>query len=466
MGGPYTVAEEEDEALVGTVLADRYLVRRALGRGMSGTVFSVEQVHFEKLLALKILGSRYVTLDVLRGIVETDARPAWLVTHPCLCEVFDVGELPNGRPFVATEYLAGETLRQRLTRGEPISVADAIDVTMQVLSAIEAMHARDLLLRELRPQNVFLAERRGCAPVVKILDVGLARTLPVECAREGWTLHGGAAQSDVLAAVHYWSPERTGDDGTTEPTSDLFVAALLLYEMLTRRRPFAADSLSGLFSELSRSAPKPARELRRDVPLPLDDFVLRALSNDPQARPATARDMQDELRVIAQASPRSVVSSVQSGVDSAESVAHTPRRGAASAALPLPSLVDDEADLYAEETSTDRKLFLESLADTGESPPVEISARRFSDEASAENPARTLRPPLPSTTEVDSLDVEVDLEIEDTTSQDALDVGAPQDDDRTETTMRLPEELRLRAQEHLNAASEETVPPPPTRKQR
>jgi serine/threonine-protein kinase len=160
-GRPTVVGE--DEALVGNVVADRYQVGDVLGVGATGTVFGVHHVTFSRPAAMKVLRPRYASADLVSRVFHGEARAAWSVSHPCLTEVFDIGTLPGGAPFFVMERLDGETLTARIAR-ERLSLAAAVDVMMQLLSAIAAIHARDLLLRDLRPQNIFLAHRRGCRP--------------------------------------------------------------------------------------------------------------------------------------------------------------------------------------------------------------------------------------------------------------------------------------------------------------
>ena len=159
--------------------------------------------------------------------------------------MFDIGTLPGGAPSFVMDRLEGETLAARLGR-ERFSAA-AVDLTMQLLSAMDAVHERHLVLRDVRPQNVFLAQRRGSRPVVKVklLDVGLARLTPLETVQREWeALRAVTSASDVsgLLAVPC-SSRRSARDEHDGPSSDLFVAGIILHEALTGQKPFAATSL-------------------------------------------------------------------------------------------------------------------------------------------------------------------------------------------------------------------------------
>ncbi|MBX3218753.1 MAG: serine/threonine protein kinase [Labilithrix sp.] len=291
----------EDEALVGNVVADRYQIGDVLGVGSTGTVFAVEHLTFARPAAMKVLRPRFADADLVSRVFHGEARAAWSVSHACLCEVFDIGTLPDGAPFFVMERLEGETLAARIAR-ERLSLASAVDVMMQLLSAVAAVHARDLLLRDLRPQNLFLVHRRGCRPLLKILDFGLARLTPLDRIQDEWdALRAAGGPSDGVGSTsipYYLSPERTRGEHGIEPASDLFVAAVIFYEALTGERPFVSSSFNGVLVQVAQGRPPPLHEHRPDLPAELSAFMTRALSANARLRPASAKDMQDELRAI------------------------------------------------------------------------------------------------------------------------------------------------------------------------
>lgn len=292
----------EDELLVGNVIEQRYRVESIIGQGTTATVFSVENLRLGRPLAMKVLRPRYLGFDQVQRVYD-EARAAWAIPHPCLAEVVDAGTLPDGAPFIVMERYEGETLAHRISR-EKLSLAAAVDLLMQILSAMEALHARGVLARDPRPQNVFLVHRRGCRPVVKLLDVGLTRLLPLEKISEQWESTRAAAgnhpqrDAGAITAPYYLSPERTRGEANITAASDLFVAMTMFYEALAIVRPFAGVTWSGLLLNIAQSSPLPLSEVRPDVPPALDALVLRTLSPDPDARPASARALQDELRAI------------------------------------------------------------------------------------------------------------------------------------------------------------------------
>lgn len=475
-GGAYTLVSS-DELLVGNVIGERYLVRDILGQGSTGTVFGTVHAHFERSGAMKVLRPRFTSLDTLQRVFHSDARKSFSISHPSLCEVYDIGSLPDGAPFFVMEKLEGDTLASRLGR-ERFSTAAAVDLLMQLLSVMEAVHARELLLRDLRPQNMFLANRRGCRPVLKLLDFGLARLVPLEKVQAQWDALRAVADGDdpsgALSIPFYLSPERLRSEQGLEPSSDLFVAAAIFYEALAGQRPFSGSTWSTLATEIARGQPIPIAVLRPDIPEELATLVMRSLSSKPRARPQTAREMQDELRAIFEerkrgsTSMRSATASPSPGPHSEPERSQdnlTPYVGlpVSSRTLHTPAAARavGNNDQFDDETRTDRKKFVlpERFEEPGGAP-----ADALVDEASADHPVRTMRPP-----EGVDIDIEVDLEQEaqNTSRGEALTallgLPAPSPNQEEETaTMQLTPEFRARIEEMSRAPLEDPTRPPPT----
>jgi serine/threonine protein kinase len=528
---PFTLVNE-DEILVGSVVGERYHVRDVLGQGTTGTVFAVEHLSFPRPAAMKVLRPRYIPLESVIRVFHGEARTAFTVSHACLPEIFEVGQLPDGAPYFMMERLHGETLARRIRR-ERLSLAAAVDVMMQILSAIETIHARDLLLRDLRPQNIFLSHRRGCRPVVKLLDLGLARLVPLTKVQEEWdslrTAVGETGAEGSLSMPYYLSPERTRGEHDVEPASDLFIAAIIFYEALTAERPFRATTYEGLLQKIARATPVRMRELRPEIPPELDELVLRALSADPRARPPSAREFQDELRAIFEGARRgsaqsrgapSVAMPVSAPMSATpatqESSEHIASQHAVSERAASERAASERAAserLASERMSSERTLQLansrgpspssressHSLNTITREAPSPVTAppaveppldpiyeeeqtrtdRRFAeitaglmqnsrfDEASADNPQRTMPPPGPG-------DVPIDIDFEEeptkTSRPDELDAEVAawrarrraNEEDETET-MQISADLRSRLDEIELKRGDPSAPPPTTR---
>ena len=494
----YTLVNE-DELLVGDIVAERYHVRDVLGQGSTGTVFGTEHMSFGRHAAMKVLRPRHASLDAINRVFYGETRAALSIIHPSLCEVFDVGTLPDGAPFFVMERLEGDTLASRLGR-ERFSAAAAVDLMMQLLSAMNAVHERQMLLRDLRPQNIFLAHRRGCRPVVKILDLGLARLVPLEKVQSQWDLlravTGASDVTGLLSIPYYLSPERTQGEQGIEPSSDIFIAAAIFYEALTGQKPFASSSWSGLMQAIASAQPTPLGVLRPDLPEELGSLVMCALAANPRARPSSAREMQDELRAVFDGARRGSASTRSMPASSVDSMAHTPLRGedrdehdgdANGQTLPPSAHITDQPpsphpvdELYDDETRTDRKHI-----------DVTVAARvdPTIDEASADHPIRTVRPPPAPSSSVThhafganpapgELDVGVDVDVDVVMDEPAAtsrgsDLEAtlgpgvwkrPASEEDETQTMQLTPELRARIDQMTKVAPEDSSRPPPTRR--
>src|SRR5436305_1975266 len=188
-----------------------------------------------------------------RGRCFREARAGASVSHPSVCQLFDIGD-ESGRPFLVMELLDGEPLNERVHRGA-LALNDAVQITLAVLTALEALHARGFIHRDLKPSNVFLT-----ASSVKLLDFGLARELePAMLEPNDTTLHQGGSKSPltlsgmIIGTPRYMAPEQllgAPVDGRT----DLFAAGAILFEMLTGNAPFAEDNVMKLYHAICYEA--------------------------------------------------------------------------------------------------------------------------------------------------------------------------------------------------------------------
>jgi serine/threonine-protein kinase len=318
------------------VLVDRYRVGEMLGQGTSGSVFEAEHLAFARPAAIKIVRTRLATPELVKRVFHGDALTAWGRAHPSLTEVFDIGALADGTPYFVMEWLEGETLATRIAR-ERLSLAAGIDMMMQLLSAVVAMHARDLLVRDLRPNNIFLVNRRGCRPLVKVLDVGLGRLVPLERLQDQWQTSG----PQPGAHPHYLSPERARGEHLVEAASDIFVAGAVLYEALAGERAFGGTSWRSIVEQVTRGEPVPLHERRPDIPFELSQFVSRSLSPNPRTRPSTAKEMQDELRAIFEDARKASVSIYAPPPSVRKPAREREREPTSASRIPLEGYVDE-----------------------------------------------------------------------------------------------------------------------------
>jgi serine/threonine-protein kinase len=191
----------------------------------------------------------------------------------------------QGNPFLATEWLEGETLSRRLTREPPLTIAETLALGLRIATTLGVSHARGIVHRDLKPSNLFLPG--GVVEAVKLLDFGVSRP-----SRD---MNALTAPGDVIGTPGYMAPEQVRGKGPVDARADVFALGCVLYRCLTGRDAFGGDDLvARLLSVVSQEAP-PARSQNPAVPQELSDLVARMLSKPPDARPADGQAVAAEL---------------------------------------------------------------------------------------------------------------------------------------------------------------------------
>lgn len=260
-----------------------------------GRVYRARDTRLGRDVALKMVEERFVKNPSVLERFEQEARLAGSLNHPNVLVVFDVG-LHDGAPYLVTELLHGETLRERLAKGA-VSLATALDWGVQIASGLAAAHAQGIVHRDLKPENVFIT-RSGH---VKLLDFGIAKLMDGD---RGLSTHdlsestvtptGGMTQTGaVVGTPRYMSPEQVRGEAVDART-DLFSFGALLYEMLAGQRPFAGGSLVESGHAILHDEPPPLP----DIPPFLGQLIRRCLAKDPEARLQSARDLAFALEAL------------------------------------------------------------------------------------------------------------------------------------------------------------------------
>jgi serine/threonine-protein kinase len=276
---------------LGQTVAGRYFVRKLLGQGSLGPVYAGEHIDFQRPVAVRFLEPEHASRDVATRLFHGEARAAWALSHPNLCEVLDMGQEDDGTPFVITEYLRGESLRHAMKRLGPLPTSGAIDIAMQVLSALTLMHDRQIPHRDLRPENIWLAERQGCPPHVLLLDAGLGKLVSPSKLGARWSTEGVVAEMPF-----YLPPERARGEQGTDERGDLFAVGVVFFEMLTGQKPFYAVTFQELMIALSDGVFTRASLLRADLSDPFDAVFDKALAVHRDDRYESALMFQEDLR--------------------------------------------------------------------------------------------------------------------------------------------------------------------------
>ncbi len=262
---------------IGTVLGGRYRVVKKLGEGGMGAVYRAEVLEVGHTVAVKLLHERFAGDVTALKRFEREAQVASRLDHPNSIAILDFGTSASGTSYLVMEYLKGVSLDGVLV-AEPLSVGQSIQIIRQVLAVLEVAHAMSIVHRDLKPANIFLVDHGRGLNHVKVLDFGIARLR-----REGGSRVTRTGM--VCGTPEYMSPEQARGF-ELDARSDLYAAGIVLYEMLTGRRPFEGMSPAEVMSAQISDTPI-APSLRvpdRNIPPSLDAIVLWALSKAPEDR--------------------------------------------------------------------------------------------------------------------------------------------------------------------------------------
>jgi serine/threonine protein kinase len=270
-----------------SVAGGRYRLERQLGHGGMATVFLARDTELDRAVAVKCLAENVAGQPELRDRFVREARLAARLSHPGVVSVFDAGE-DDGRPYIVMEHVEGETLADLLAQRGRLPVEEARQLTLQASRGLAHAHAAGLVHRDIKPQNLLLRNDG----TLKIADFGIARAV------EGTSL---TQAGTILGTAAYLSPEQALGEQVTA-AADVYSLGAVLYELLTGRTPLEAESLADLAEQQRRPSIAPVRELAPEVPVELEDVVMRCLARNPDYRPSSS-ELERELAPAATEQP-------------------------------------------------------------------------------------------------------------------------------------------------------------------
>jgi serine/threonine protein kinase len=267
-----------------------YRIVRALGQGGMGVVYLAEDTRLGRPVTLKILHPQDTSDERRRERLRMEARAAAALVHPNVAAVHALEEIA-GELFIVSEYVPGQTARERLDARGPLPVEDAVAVALQVARGLDAAHARGIIHRDLKPENILIGDNG----IVRILDFGIARTLTPDPQRQRLTATGV-----MVGTPGYMAPEQL-DGAAGDVRSDLFAFGTVLYELVSGTNPFQGKTASSTAARIMTTEPVPLSNLNPIFPAALDAIVAKCVKKNPAERYASAADVVRELDALTKA---------------------------------------------------------------------------------------------------------------------------------------------------------------------
>jgi serine/threonine protein kinase/Tol biopolymer transport system component len=259
-----------------------------------GEVWLARDLQLERMVALKLLPPDIARDTTRHSRFAREARAASALSHPNVCTIFALGEAEPGRPFLAMEYVDGQTLRRRMASGV-VSTRETVKIGIAVASALAAAHSQGIVHRDIKPENVMIRSDG----LVKVLDFGLAKLIAPSDRYDQRSTEGSAVThpGGIVGTVVYMSPEQARGE-RVDHRSDLWSLAVVLYEMLTGQLPFKASTTTDVLVAILERDPPPLARFQPDTPPELQRILTKALRKAPEDRYQTARDLVLDLQAL------------------------------------------------------------------------------------------------------------------------------------------------------------------------
>ncbi len=321
---PATSDSPPPHPLLGVTLRGTYKILRTLDQGGMGMVFEAEHVRLKRRLAVKVLAQHLAKDAHALARFNREAEIISQLQHPHVVQVTDFDTTEAGEPYLVMELLAGESLATRLERERCLPVGDAVRLAHQVSSGLAAAHSAHIVHRDLKPANIFLTNIAGQGTVVKLLDFGISK-------RAGAS-KGLTGEYDILGTPDYMAPEQAlGKTALVDHRGDQYALAVITFEMLAGRTPFAGDDVMDVLRQVISAEAPLIEALAPHVPPETGEVLRRAMSKDPDMRFGSITDFATALL-------RSSGTSLPPPID-ALGVAHTLPAGPPTPSSPVASAV-------------------------------------------------------------------------------------------------------------------------------
>ena len=278
----------------GQIIAKKYRVERVLGIGGMGAVVRATHVELDQPVAVKFMLPEALQSAEAVARFLREAKIVARLKSEHIARVSDLGTLETGQPFIVMELLEGQDLRHRIDNGPRISPSEAAAYVLQACEGLAEAHRSGIVHRDLKPANLFLTRRPNGRPLVKVLDFGISKGVAM-----GDASLSATKTNALLGSPYYMSPEQMTSPKDVSHLTDVWSLGVILYELVTGKMPFEADTLGALFLAVYQTAPTPLVSLRGDLPPEFIALVMRCLEKDPSARFQTVEELAVALSPFA-----------------------------------------------------------------------------------------------------------------------------------------------------------------------
>ncbi|KIL50424.1 non-spific serine/threonine protein kinase [Jeotgalibacillus alimentarius] len=267
--------------MIGKRINGRYKVIKTIGSGGMANVYLARDMILDRDVAVKVLRMDFVSESNMLKRFQREAQSATSLAHPNIVSMYDVGDEDDSY-YLVMEYVEGMTLKQYIREHSPLDLEDAVDIMLQLTSAIAHAHHNGIIHRDIKPQNILIDDQGN----IKITDFGIAMALSATAITQ---------TNSVMGTVHYLSPEQARG-GTASKKSDIYSLGIVMYELLTGTLPYEGETpISIALKHLQSDLPRPS-EIVQDLPQSIENVILKAAAKDPHYRYSSADEMADDLK--------------------------------------------------------------------------------------------------------------------------------------------------------------------------